>query len=62
MKATAPPEHGALEQEIALDVTVRVITRGRRDRVESDVRRRIERELPLMFSNAEIVRVKRASQ
>ncbi len=56
------PEPGALDQEIVLDVTVRVRLRGKSEIIERDVRARFERELPLMFPDAEVKGVKRASR
>lgn len=57
-----PPEPGALDQQIELDVTVRVRLRGKREVVEADVRSRLERELPFLFPEAEILKIARAAR
>lgn len=60
-KTFAAPEPGALEQEITLDITVRVTTVGKREIVEAELRERFERELPhFLLPRSEIISVRKA--
>lgn len=61
-KTIPAPKPGTLEQEITLDVIVRVTMHGKREVIERDVRDRFERELPLQFSGARVMSVRKATR
>lgn len=50
------------EAKKSYDITLRVQRTGASEKAMSELRDRFERELPLMFTEAEIVRVRRTAR